>query len=97
MGGGGGGKCNPSADGSGEEDGSGSGDDDGSGSGGGGADALAAALGDQTCDMNGMDEGLAQCFSGLDYLPFVAVFYRAVVPIVSRNMGPALLLRKEAN
>ena len=50
----GGGKCK--SEGSGE----GSGDEMG------GADALAAALGAQTCDMDGMDDKLAECLSGLD-------------------------------
>jgi len=70
---GGGGKCKKAKE-EGEEEG-----DDGSGSGSGsggdedyddmmmsGADALAAALGSQTCDLNGMDDALAQCLSGLD-------------------------------
>jgi len=66
---GGGGKCKKTGDDEDEDDGSG--DDDGSGSGSGdfelsGADALAAALGSQTCDLNGMDDALAQCLSGLD-------------------------------
>lgn len=41
-------------------------DEEGSGDELSGADALEAALGGGTCDMDGMDEKLAECLSGLD-------------------------------
>jgi len=60
-------KCKPKAakeeeeEGSGSDSGSGSGDEEMSG-----ADALAAAVGSDTCDKEGMDEKVAECLGGLE-------------------------------
>lgn len=62
-------KCKKKAS-SDDGDESGSGSDSGSGSGDdeelSGADALAAAVGSETCDKEGMDEKVAECLGGLE-------------------------------